>query len=164
MAKVISDAGSYNVTIRDPYWEDAERDGVPGMALVLPGYCEIGGEEHVATGRLYFKSTIIGGGKNAGRALWEVSAETCEQIGMTPPFSPEKREELNGAEAVFVVQLEKYKDKLQARVAFVNPPGKPHLEDAAAKKVWMAVKESAPPMNAPNAPEPPQGDNDGIPF
>ena len=137
--KQIDTSGIYLVTIRNPYWEDATKDGDPGMALVLPGHCEIGGEEYAITGRLYFKGTIISSGRNQGRPLYELSMETCLQIGMSSPFSPEKRMELDGKQAKFVVQEEEYQGKKQIRVAFINPPGKESLEDEKAKEIWEQI-------------------------
>ena len=160
MTKMIESAGKYEVEIREPHWEDATKDTMPGMALVLPGYVTIGGEEYGITGRLYFTSTIIGGGQNQGRPLYEVSAETCERIGMTAPFSPEKKDELDGKRAVFVVEEEEYKGVTRLRVAFVNPAGKESIEDDKARAIWNAMSGGAVTATPPTREAKPDTDSD----
>jgi len=161
MAKKITNPDTYLVEIREPYWEDATKDGAPGMALVLPGYCEIDGEEKYINGKLYFKSTIIQGGKNQGKSLYEVSIDTLIQLGMSTPFSPEKRTELEGKLAKFVVQEDEYKGKTTIKVAFINPPGKEAIEDNKAKEIFEALKSDTPEdTNTPFDEE----DDDEIPF
>ncbi len=163
MAKLIEKTGEYLVEIREPYWEEAGKSGQTGLALILPGFCDIDGEEHTINGRLYFTSTLIAGGRNRGKPLYEVAAETCEQIGMSKPFSPEKREELNGKYAKFVVEEEEYEGKTRIRVAFVNPPGREHLADAEAKKIWSVMTDGASPAASQQA-EAGKEDDDDIPF
>ena len=164
MTKLIETPGTYQVVIRDPHWEDATKDGDPGMALVLPGFCEIDGEEYTITGRLYFKSTIIGSGKNQGKPLYELSMETCFAIGMSTPFSPDKRHELDGKEARFVVQEEEYKGKTQIRVAFVNPPGKESIEDAKAKEIWGQITGNSGGQSQQSTPFDTKDEDQEIPF
>ncbi len=164
MAKLIKTIGEYEVEIRDPYWEEAGKDGQPGMALVLPGFCEIDGEEYTINGRLFFTPTLISSGANQGLPLYQLSAETCIKIGMSEPFSPEKREELDGKKAVFVVQEEEYKGKKNIRVAFVNPPGRGALPDKKAKDIWAIMLGDEASQDTPFDNEPDAKPDDDIPF
>ncbi len=128
----LENAGEYLVQIREPRWEEAKQ----GMALVLPGWMQIAGEEKHINAYLYFTPTLISGGRNQGRPMYEVNAELCHQIGMSEPFSPEKLDELDGLEAFFVVQEEEYEGKTRLKVAFVNPARKPAMSVDEAKEVW----------------------------
>lgn len=137
--KQIDAEGEYIVQIREPRWESAGKDGETKMSLVLPGYCMIGDEECHINGYLYFTPTLIKGGRNAGKPMYEVNAQLCLDLGMTAPFEPHKRTELDGVEARFVVSEEEYEGKKRMRVAFVNPPGRAQLTDDDAAAVWAKL-------------------------
>jgi len=141
----IEKAGEYVVTIREPRWVEMppKDNDTARMQLVLPGYCEIDGEEHVIDGRLLFLRTIVGSGTNKGKALWEVSARTCTDLGMSEPFNPSNIAELDNCEAVYVVQPEEYEGKVRMRVRFINPVRRRPLSDEAAASIWAKLTGDA---------------------
>jgi len=160
----IAQPGTYQVEIRNPHWERMpEKNGDNNrMQLVLPGYAKDDleeGKEVAINGYLLFLSTIYASGRNAGKAMWEVAAQNCIDLGMSAPFSPEKITELEGAQAQFVVQEEEYEGKKRLKVQFINGPNRREqlsTDDAAA--IWSALTSNGETSTAPATKD------DDIPF
>ena len=141
MSKRIEQPGSYDVTIRGPRFELAEKDGdQTRMTLVLPGFTS---DDQTIDGYQYFTRQIISGGRNKGRPMWEVGAELCHDLGMTKPFSPSKLDELDGVVCVFVVEIEEYEGKKRPKVKFINPRRKPVLSADDATRIWDELSGAA---------------------
>jgi hypothetical protein len=158
----ITEAGKYQVRLRDLAWEQTDH----GMALLMPGWANVGGEERHINARLHFTGTLIGGGRNAGKPLYAVNAKICTDIGMSEPFSPGKISELEDAVCEFVVQEEEYKGERRLVVAFVNPLGKKISTDEA-EEIWNRLTGGkAPEAGVKPKPKPKKvaDDDDDFPF
>jgi len=163
MAERIEKPGDYQVTIREPYWQLAGRDGEDKMSLVLPGVVEIDGAERSINAYLYFVPTLYASGRNAGRAVWDVNAETCVQLGMSEPFDPTQFEQLNGAMAKYVVEEEEYEGKKRMKVKFVNAPGRERLTNDRVAEIWAVLSDGDAPVAKP-VETVAKAEEDDIPF
>jgi len=133
----ITKSGEYEVTIKEPRFELAEKDGdSTRMALILPGHTESG--EHVDAYQ-YFTRQIVSSGRNKGKSMWDVSSALCHDLGMSRPFNPTKITELDGVVCVFVVEMEEYNGKTSPKVKFINPRRKPALSMEEACKIWAEL-------------------------
>lgn len=164
----------FNVTLRDPHFESAEKDGdTARMALVLRG--ETADGKHIDCYQ-YFTRQIIVSGRNKGKTAFEVAAEQCHALGMPMPFNPKDIALLEGVECVFVVGVEEYKGKTRTKVLFINTSRKPvlSLDDAASifaelsgepaskKAATKSATKAAAPVAAPATAE--TEDPDALPF
>lgn len=141
MSTRINATGEYHVTIQEPRFELAEKDGdTTRMCLVLPGVTEDGKSIEAYQ---YFTRQIVSSGRNKGRPMYEVSADVCHELGMPKPFNPANIEQLNGVAAVFIVEVEEYEGKARARVKFINPVRKPALEPDEAARIWAELTGKA---------------------
>ena len=138
----INAVGSFDVTIKSPRFELAEKDGDKNrMALVLPGHTAKG---DYIDAYLYFTPKLAIQGQNKGRASWETSAEKCFELGMSHPFNPAKMSELEDVECVFVTEMDTYQPKggtakTTCKVKFINARRKPALTTEEAANVWAAL-------------------------
>jgi len=142
----INEVGTFQMMIDVPRWELLdEKDGESNrMALVLPLVLESGDKEVENKHEnffLYFTKTITGSGKNLGKPTYQVSAEICESLGMSKPFSPDKIAELHEKECRVVMQEEKdLKGMIEIRPRFINPI-RQELSMKSATKIWDKLKE-----------------------
>ena len=134
---MIEREGKITVKIGDPYWEKLKpKNGDDArMALVLPLTTEA---EELAFYRASFTRTIIQSGKNRGRALYEVSAENCIELGMSEPFTPVKIGELEGRTAEAVVEIEIYDGESRYTVKYLNSP-RSNLDMDDVKEMWAKL-------------------------
>lgn len=155
----------FNVTIREPHFESAEKDGDTNrMALVLRGETKDG--KHIDCYQ-YFTRQIISSGRNKGKTMFEISAEQCYALGMPKPFNPRDIKMLDGVEAIYVVENEEYEGKVRPRVKFINSGRKPalSLDEAANIFAELSGGDVAPARTASAAAgEPADASDDGLPF
>jgi hypothetical protein len=145
-------AGTYPVAILDePRWyQMPEKDGDKArMILRLRGYVN-GGEQDgkYIDAEMMFIRTIIGGGRDKGKTMFEAQAQKCIELGMTEPFSPSKIGELVGATPEFVCAWEEYEDKQgnthrNLRVQFINTNSRPPLTAQDAEAIWKELQDGA---------------------
>ena len=145
-------AGTYQVAILDePKWyQMPEKDGdTARMVLRLRGYIN-GGEQDGKwiDADLMFIRTIISGGRDKGRSMFEVQAEKCISLGMSEPFSPSKVGEIVGAACEFVCDWDEFEDRQGnarrvLRVQFVNTHSRPPLAVDEAEKIWQQLQEDS---------------------
>lgn len=144
--------GRYTVAITGPHWEKMdEKNGDPlRMALVLPCVAKVQGEEDICEYfRIYFTQQIITGGKNRGRSLFEVSAESCVKLGMSQPFSPHKIGELDGKMCEIVMEENTYEGKTSLVPKYLNPhTERETLSAAEANDIWKQMAGGSAPAPA----------------
>lgn len=131
----INEAGTYDVMIIDPRFELLEeKDGDKArMVCVLPGHTEDG--RHIDA-RLFFTRQLISSGRNAGKPLYEVSAEKLFELGMERPFNPARLTQINNVCCSFVVEMEEYDGKVRASVKFINAHRREPISTDAAMAIW----------------------------
>jgi hypothetical protein len=107
------------------------------MALVLP--CKVHGDEdqHIDY-KLYFTRQIVSSGMKAGRSLYDISSETCIELGMERPFNPCNIAQLDGVAASVVMREEEYEGKKSVRPAFINP-AKKRLPMEDVSNIWASM-------------------------
>ena len=142
----INEVGTFQMLISVPRWELLdEKDGEKNrMALVLPLVLESNNaniEDKHETFFLYFTRTITSTGQNTGKALYQVSAEICESLGMSKPFSPDKIAELHEKEVRVTMQEEKnQKGEMVIKPRFINSM-REELSMESATKIWDELKK-----------------------
>lgn len=142
--------GTFQVSILDePQWELVqEKDGdADRMALIVRGYVN-GGEQDAKwiDTKMMFIRTIIGGGRDAGKTMFEAQADKCLEMGMSDPFSPSKVAEMVGGTCEFVCEHEEWTDKHgnthnPLRVKFINTGGTKKIPMDEAQRIWAALAE-----------------------
>jgi len=121
--KAFTIPATYHVTISDAYWEQKGNQGDPKFAMIanLIGQCMIDGEAYEGKHQLYFNSTIVSAGTNAGKRMSDLNADALCKLGMPRPFDPSQLEHLVGVECDFCVQEETYNNKKYLKVKYANP-------------------------------------------
>jgi hypothetical protein len=116
---------------------EAKNGDAVRMALVLP--CQVQGddEQHIDY-KLYFTRQLIASGKNAGKSLYDISSETCIELGMSRPFNPCNIAQLDGMDASVVMREEEYEGKRSVRPAFINPMKK-RLAMEDVSNIWASM-------------------------
>ena len=151
-AQRVDEEGTYQVAILDePKWyQMPEKDGdTARMVLRLRGYVNGGNQDgRWIDADMMFIRTIISGGRDKGRTMFEVQAEKCLQLGMSDPFSPSKISELVGATPEFVCSWDEYEDKQGKahrilRVDFINTNSRPPLAVEEAERIWKELSEDS---------------------
>jgi len=166
---LIDKPATYRVTLRNPAWQRMEaKDGDNArMQAVLPGYCEVGGEEQHINGYLYFTRQLIGSGKNQGRSAAEVNSELLLSLGMSAPFEPSKITEMDGAEVEFVCENDTYQGETRLKVKWINPVGggKPPITGDEADALFAEMCGNvAAPQAAVEGAAASEEDDDDLPF
>jgi len=160
----INQVGEYPVIIGEPRWEEKEDKQNPTMILVLPLHTE--DKEHGIEFKVYFNSTIIRGGKNKGKPLWEMNTELCHSLGMPKPFDPQGIGILEDVTATLVMEEDEYQRKKRVVPKYLNPRRNAPIEQDKVKYMWASITGSKPPeAQAPASGAPiKQDDPDDIPF
>lgn len=138
MSTRINELGEFPVTLGAPFWEELEAKGGDAlrMALVIPCETDDGRSEFY---RFYFTRQLIQSGQNAGRSLYEVSAEQCVRLGVEEPFDPTRVGELEGKQATLVMREDDYKGKVTIKPAFLNPVYRDRLSAERAADMWSQM-------------------------
>ncbi len=161
--ELLKEVGTFDVQILEPYWE-APREDAPDkeqMCLVLPCHTFDG---RVAYFRLYFSNKLAAKGRNAGRALHEISAEQCIELGMAAPFDPSRIDELNDKTADLVMEEDTYQGKTTVRPKWLNPQRAKKLDKADAGALWAKMTgKTAAKMTGKTAAKKAEPDDD-LPF
>lgn len=161
--QMIDKEGKYPVTIGKCYFEALPIKGGDSnrMALVMPLTTD---DEQMIFHRLSFTRTIISGGRNQGKALYDVSAAECVALGMSEPFAPSKIGELEGQHALAVVETSDYGDGDRMEVKYLNPR-KAQLDVSEAERMWAELSGGNAPVEAkPVATAQTVADDDDLPF
>ena len=143
----ITEPGTYDVMIIAPRWEALEaKDGDSNrMQCVLPGHTNDG---KMIEARLAFTRTIISGGQNKGKPVWQASAEKLHELGMPKPFNPAYLSKLGSTTCYFVVEIEEYEGKPRAVVKYINTKHREELPADAATAIWSRLTGGAAPTTS----------------
>jgi len=139
----LKEVGEFDVMIMEPYWEaPKEEDSAKvQMCLVLPCHTNDG---RVAYFRMYFSNKLAASGRNAGKSMFEINAETCIELGMAAPFDPSRVSELDGNTAYLVMAEDTYQGKTTVKPKWLNPQRAKKMDAAQVKDVWNKLTGGKP--------------------
>jgi hypothetical protein len=161
--QLITQVGDYPVIIGEPHWEEQTTGANASMILVLPVHTDDG--ELGIDYKMYFNSTIIKGGKNKGKPLYEANAETLHQLGMPKPFDPNGVGILEGVTATLVMEEDTYQEKKRVVPRWLNPRRAQPIEAAKVSSMWASITgQKLPAASAPAKPKTAAQIDDEVPF
>ncbi|MDH3279513.1 MAG: hypothetical protein OEQ39_02855 [Gammaproteobacteria bacterium] len=134
----INEPGKYTVTIFDPaFYPMPEKDGIDyRFSVRLPGRTEDG---KTITAEMFFTPTLAKSGQHAGKTMAEINAEKLFELGMEPPFHPDRLIDLEGVECEYDVQYEEYDGRERLRVKWVNKHSIKPLQAEDVSRMWAKL-------------------------
>lgn len=140
---LLKEAGEYDVMMLEPYWEAPKEEDISKvqMCLVIPCHTN---DNRVAYYRMYFSNKLAASGRNAGRTMFEINAETCIELGMASPFDPGRISDLDGKTAYLVMADDTYQGKTTVKPKWLNPQRAKKMDAGQVKDVWAKLTGGKP--------------------
>lgn len=160
--QTINQVGEYAVIVGEPRWEEQTGDTNHNMILVLPLKTEDG--KQGIDYKMYFNSTILKAGKNKGKPLYEVNAESLHGLGMPRPFDPNGVGILEDTPCTLVMDEDEYQGKKRIAPKWLNARRAQPIEAAKVSSMWASITGQKTAAASAPAKGAPIKQDDDIPF